>query len=177
MQLGHVTREQGCLARAEIAYRTACAYGEPVHALTPFIAAVAQGSGAPIPFPDGGPTRLQPPGYPDLALLAALTAGTDRLAEDQALALMQTGQTIETLLAAWRITSAPLPAAIAVVPGGDAPLHAGWHDDLARLTGALPDLLTAALADGTQPLEALRTAGGLNGWALPDPALQQEFRS
>lgn len=176
-QLGHAARAQGLLARAEIAYRTACAYGEPVQALTPFIASVAQGGCAPIPFPDVGSTRLQPPGYPDLALIAALTAGTDRLAEDQALALMQAGQTIETLLAAWRITSADLPAAIAVVPGGDAPLHAGWHDDLARLTGARTDLLTAALADGMQPLEALRTAGGLEGWATPDPALQQEFRS
>lgn len=176
-QLGHVTREQGLLARAEIAYRTACAYGEPVQALAPFIAAVARAGGAPVPSPDGGPTRLQPPGYPDLALIAALMSGAERLTEDEGLALMQGGQSIETLLTAWRTTAAPLPAVIAVVPGGRTPLRTCWHNDLARLTGALPDALAAALAAGTQPLEALRAAGGLEGWALPDPALHKEIQT
>lgn len=174
-QLGHVTREQGLLARAEIAYRTACAYGEPVQALAPFIAAVARAAGAPVPSPDGGPTRLQPPGYPDLALIAALMSGAERLTEDEGLALMRGGQSIETLLTAWRTTAAPLPTAIAVVPGGQTPLRTGWHNDLARLTGALPDALAAALAAGTQPVKALRAAGGLEGWALPDPALHKEI--
>lgn len=178
-QLGHVTREQGLLARAEIAYRTACAYGEPVQALAPFIAAVAkEGEAADmIPVADGGPTRLQPPGYPDLALIAALVTGAERLPEAEALVLMQSGQTIEAVLAAWRAAAHPLATAIAVVPGGHSPLRAGWHDALARLTGARPDPLTDALADGTQPIEALRAAGGLDGWAIPDPALHKEFQT
>lgn len=114
-------------------------------------------------------------------MIAALMSGAIRLTEDEALALMQGGQSIETLLAEWHAEAAQLPAAIAVVPGGKTPLRTGWHDDLARLTGARPDALAdglaAALAGGTHPAEALRTAGGLDGWAIPDPALQKEFHA
>lgn len=180
-QLGHVLREQGLLARAEIAYRTACAFGEPARALAPFIAAVVEGgSGSPdaIAVPDGGPTRLQPPGYPDLALVAALLRGTERLDEGEALALLQGAQTIESVLAGPSGAAPSLPPAIAVVPGADAPLRAGWHDDLARLAGARPEAFAAALARGEAPLEALRSAGGLEGWAaLPDPALPEECQA
>ena len=89
VQLGHVAREQGRAMRAEIAYRTACAFGEPPRVLAPFIAAVEQpGSAAPsapVGVPDGGETRSQPPGYPDLALLAALAGGSGQIGDDEAL--------------------------------------------------------------------------------------------
>jgi len=180
-QFGHVLREQGLLVRAQIAYRTACAYGEPVRALGPFIAAVTEGGLAAddtIPAPDGGPTRLQPPGYPDLALIAAIGRGTMRLDEGEALALLQGTQNIEGVLASQGTAASPLPPAIAVVPGAQAPLRTGWRDDLARLAGARPETFEDALARGEAPLAALRTAGGLEGWAaIPDPALQEECQA
>lgn len=172
-QLGHAARAQGLLARAEIAYRTACAYGEPVQALTPFIAAVAQGSGAPLPFPDSGPTRLQPPGYPDLAVLKAFVGGSGRLSDDAALSLLRRPGALEDVLARMledhgaQAPGITLPDGIAIVPG-DAPLRREWFEDLARLAGARQEGFEAALSLGNAPLTALRLAGGLDGWALPD---------
>lgn len=177
-QLGHVAREQGRLVRAEIAYRTACAYGEPVRVLAPFIAAVGQrGSAAPSApavAPDGGETRRQPPGYPDLALFAALAGGVKRLDEDEALVLLRAPGGLEQVLARMlggrpAEAGGSLPNGVAMVPG-DAPLRRAWSGDLARLAGARQDTLDAALARGEQPLAALKAAGGLAGWTLPPPA-------
>ncbi|GGZ85786.1 ABC transporter ATP-binding protein [Novosphingobium arvoryzae] len=173
VQLGHVTREQGCLARAEIAYRTACAYGEPVRVLAPFITAVAPpGSStlnSPIAVPDGGDTRRQPPGYVDLALLAALARGTDGIADEEALVLLREGGSLETVLARM-MSEAPagaaLPQQVALVPGGWA-VRSDWRDDLARLVGAEQDAFDAALSRGEEPLAALRSAGGLAEWIIP----------
>ena len=175
VQLGHVAREQGRLARAEIGYRTACAYGEAARVLAPFIAAVeAPGNGAatlPIPVPDAGETRRQPPGYPDLALLAAMTRGTSRVADDEALALLRSGASLEKVLAGMlgeageAEGSAGLPEAVAMVPGSEG-LKPAWLGELARLAGARQDDFAAALARGEDPLAALRSAGGLAGWSL-----------
>ncbi len=176
VQLGHVAREQGRLVRAEIAYRTACAFGEPVRVLAPFIAAVEHPDNAspptPAAAPDAGETRRQPPGYPDLAVMTALASGGARLADDAALALLRQPGSVEDVLArmlAEHSESAPMAAlsdTIAVVPG-DAPLRREWREDLARLVGARQEEFEAALALGAAPLAALRHAGGLDGWALP----------
>jgi ABC-type polysaccharide/polyol phosphate transport system ATPase subunit len=176
VQLGHVAREQGRQLRAEIAYRTACAFGESVRVLAPFIAAVEHpGSISPeIPAaaPDDGETRRQPPGYPDLAVLSALVGGGARLADDAALALLREPAAIEDVLARMLMDrggdgpALALPDAIAMVPG-DTPLRREWGEDLARLAGARHDELEQALAEGETPLAALRCAGGLEGWALP----------
>ncbi|WP_086617730.1 ATP-binding cassette domain-containing protein [Erythrobacter tepidarius] len=178
VQLGHVAREQGRLVRAEIAYRTACAFGEPARLLAPFIAAVEQpgGAGASVPaaVPDGGETRRQPPGYPDLAVLAALAGRGERLADDAALALLRQTNAMEDVLAGMLdgpdalSPGRPLPESIAVVPG-DAPLRRQWSEDLARLAGARQEEFHAALARGDEPFWALRQAGGFEGWALPVP--------
>ncbi|AUX70457.1 hypothetical protein CHX26_13980 [Porphyrobacter sp. HT-58-2] len=174
-QLGHVLREQGQLARAEIAYRTACAYGEAARVLAPFITAVAppgaDAQALACPVPDGGPTRLQPPGYPDLALLAAMLHGAERLDENDALRLLRSGQSLEAVLAGMGGGSRVLaPDAIVVVPGNTAPLRHDWRDDLARMAGIRPEALDDALNRSESLLAALRMAGGLNGWTLPDLA-------
>lgn len=178
VQLGHVTREQGRLVRAEIAYRTACAFGESVRVLAPFIAAVEQpGSTMPtasIAAPDSGDTRRQPPGYPDIALLAALCGGHAQIGDDDALAQLRRPGGIEGALVRMLSEQRPdapdiaLPDQIAMVPG-DSPMRAEWCDDLARLAGARQDALSAALAAGQPVLLALRAAGGFDGWALPAP--------
>ncbi len=178
VQLGHVARERGERVRAAIAYRTACAYGEPVRVLAPFIAAAERGRDgvqrAPIAAPDGGETRLQPPGYPDLAMLTALCHGRARLDEAQALALLQQPGGLEDVLQGMlsdpAASATPAPAlapAIAIVPGPDAPLRTEWHDDLARLVGARPDALVEALDQIADPVAALVSAGGLTGWRIP----------
>ena len=173
VQFGHVAREQGRLARAEIAYRTACAFGEPVRVLAPFIAAVEQpgtaSPSAPAGAPDGGATRFQPPGYPDLALLAGLARGTGQIDDHEALALLREGASLEAVLVTMLDAqggAASLPEAVAVVPGTEA-LRPEWRDDLARLAGAGQNAFEAALARGEPPLAALRAAGGLADWALP----------
>ncbi len=186
VQLGHVAREQGRLVRAEIAYRTACAYGEPVRVLAPFIAAVEEpgtvSPSAPVATPDGGETRRQPPGYPDLALFAALAVGNERIGDAEALALLRKPGGLEDVLARMLQDQrsdapfAPLPDAIAVVPG-DTPLRREWREDLARLTGARQEDLEAALAQGEDPLAALRMAGGLSGWALGASARMEAARA
>ena len=179
VQLGHVTREQGRLVRAEIAYRTACAFGEPARVLTPFIAAVEQpGSAAPsapAAQPDGGETRRQPPGYPDLAMLAALAGRGAALAEDTALALLRQNGSMQDVLAQLLAgqggaeQQAGLPEGIAVVPGAAAQ-HREWRGDLARLVGARQEEFDAMLRQGEAPLAALRRAGGLDGWDVPASA-------
>ena len=171
-QLGHVLREQGHTLRAEIAYRTAAAYGEPVRALAPFVAAVAaEGEAATIAAPDNGPNAQQPPGFPDLALLAAALGGTERLGAAEALAWMKTGQSLAGFFTAMAARPdaalTPMPQAIALVPGDNAPLRGGWQDDLARLTGADARALAEATTQGTPLREALVAAGGLAGWPLP----------
>lgn len=175
VQLGHAAREQGRLARAEIAYRTACTYGESVRLLAPFIAAVGQhgnaAQSAAIAEPDGGETRLQPPGYVDIAILAALTRGATQIEDEEALALLRKGTSMEGLLAIMldQVRSDNLspttPNGIAVVPGANA-LRSNWLEDLARLAGAQQGALQAALTRGEAPLSALRSAGGLTGWNL-----------
>ena len=176
VQLGHVTREQGRRVRAEIAYRTACAFGETVRLLAPFIAAVEHPDSAGPPTaaatPDGGETRRQPPGYPDLAVLSAFAGGTERLSDDVALSLLRRPGAIEDVLArmledeGMQAPEITLPDSIAIVPG-DAPFRREWLEDLARLAGARQEGLEAALSLGDAPLAALRRAGGLEGWALP----------
>lgn len=174
VQLGHVTREQGRLERSEIAYRTACAYGESVRVLAPFISAVTHLDDAAklgeILQPDGGPTRLQPPGYPDIAMLAALLQGTGRFDESEALTLLRDAAPLQAVMAKMLgdspVTQHDLPSGIAVVSGHSAPMRSEWHDDLARLVGAHADAFGAALAAGSDALTALRAAGGLSEWSL-----------
>ncbi|MDK3159663.1 ABC transporter ATP-binding protein [Kamptonema cortianum] len=175
IQFGHATREQGKLTRAEIAYRTACAFGEPVRVLEPFIAAVELSSAATPPVaaarPDTGDTRLQPPGYPDLAVLTGL-AGGERLSDDAAVAMLRGRQTVEEVLDRMLRDQAAvsqrrkLPDGVAVVPG-NVGLRREWREDLARLTGARLDEFESMLSEGEDPLVSLRRAGGLDGWALP----------
>lgn len=170
-QLGHVLREQGKAACAEIAYRTAAAYGEPVRGLAPFVAAVAgEGEAGTITAPDNGPTAQQPPGFPDLALLAAALHGTARLDAADALEWMRGGQNLAAIFAAMaaRADASPsaLPPAIALVPGEDAPLRGGWRDDLARLMGADARVMADALEQGAPILAALETAGAASSWPI-----------
>lgn len=180
VQLGHMAREQGRLIRAEIAYRTACAFGEPARLLAPFIAAVELSDSAspqaPIASPDSGETRRQPPGYPDLAIMTALATGRERIADDAALAFLRRASGVEDVMAQLlEEHGAPdrqftLPDAIAVLPG-DSPLRPEWREDLARLAGARQEEFLAELARGEEPLAALRRAGGLEDWSIPDSIL------
>jgi hypothetical protein len=176
-QLGHVMREQGLKVQAEIAYRTACALGESSRAMEPFMAVMGPaGNGAmayPVAMPDSGDTRRQPPGYPDLAMLAALTKGAQRIDDDEALDLLRNPSAMEDVLvqmlgeARRDGLSAILPEAIQVVPGVGS-TRRGWYGDVARLAGAEQERLEQALGKGEAPLAALQAAGGLAGWSVPD---------
>jgi ABC-type polysaccharide/polyol phosphate transport system ATPase subunit len=180
-QLGNTCREQGNLERAEIAYRTACAYGESPNTLRHFIEAVNPAAfddpRRPVGSADSGPTNLQAPGFPDLALLAGLFQGCCRIDEATALSLLRTGARIEELVAEMTLddpsneSSGPvIPDKVAVVLGAPI-LGKDWIIDLCRLTGADHARLSKEMHSGTSAtlhkqdlVSALLRAGGFTGW-------------
>lgn len=104
-QHGHVTKEQGKFARAEISYRTAAALGVPkdeVEEFIHFVAARQPGGNtahsvhAFRPGPAGG----QPPGQPDVIAFAQLLWLTVELGEPEQLDLLRAYATCDELVAA-----------------------------------------------------------------------------
>lgn len=77
VQLAHVAKERGAFARAEAAYRTACALGEPAADVVEHLRfVVAQGGADPAAWPihpyRKGAASTQVPGRPDVEALAWL---------------------------------------------------------------------------------------------------------
>lgn len=179
-QLGHVTREQGKLERAEIAYRTACSFGIAASALTPFIEAVnpsaLSDARMPLAAPENGPTAKQPPGYPDIALLAALFRGSETLTTSEFLDLIRHSARLEDVAASMLATMAAetsgpapqVPETVALVPDPEREKR-DWLEDLCRLTGADHGKVKAGLARRNRPgcdrlLAELIAAGGFARW-------------
>jgi tetratricopeptide (TPR) repeat protein len=104
-QLGHMLKEQGYFGLAEIAYRTAAAFGaEPqdVRAHLHFVMerqGVAEGR-FPIRFHEPAMLHRQVPGRPDLLTLARLLWGAHDVSDDEQLALLRTCDTLDALAAA-----------------------------------------------------------------------------
>lgn len=104
-QHGHVTKEQGKFARAEISYRTAAALGVPEDEVADFIHFVAarQHDGDPAHGVHGfrpGPAGSQPPGAPDVETFARLLWLTGDVDERGALDLLRTCATCDALAVA-----------------------------------------------------------------------------
>lgn len=186
VQLGHVAREQGKTVIAEIAYRTACAYGEPSREIAPFMAAVARMQSEALDkslnAPDDGDIAKQPPGYPDLSLFWALVHGDAEIDDEAALTLLRTSDSLETMLAAL-LENRPrhrkeivLPQAITMVPG-QTPKCADWVEDLTRVSGAQAADFRKALAKGGDPLVILRNCGGFAGWRIPVSTPEKEVQT
>jgi len=103
-QVGHCARESGSLVRAEIAYRTACALGEPMAEIEPFIGVVLDAQGMSLAdhpiFPyRAGAAPDEPPGWPDITLFARMAWQCDEVSEEEVLSLMRRHPTCDGLLA------------------------------------------------------------------------------
>lgn len=104
-QHGHVTKEQGQFAKAEISYRTAVALGVAEDEVAEFIQFVAarHSDGAHTHGVRGfrpGPASGQPPGKPDVEIFAQLLWLTDEVEERNQLDLIRTCTTCDLLMAA-----------------------------------------------------------------------------
>ncbi|MEQ5788196.1 hypothetical protein J3454_09850 [Erythrobacter sp. NFXS35] len=104
-QLGHMAKEQGRFVAAEIAYRTACAFGAPpqdVHSHLRFVLA-RQGLDEhrhPIRYHEAGPQPRQVPGGPDVIAGARLLWGALGVDDNDLVALLRHCATLDALTAA-----------------------------------------------------------------------------
>lgn len=105
VQKGHVAKEAGAFARAEIAYRSAIALGEAFEDVREHLDFVLRQQGIdPAAFPAVPYRRVAAheaaPAAPDLAVLARAAWGEATLAEQEELALLRKNATCDALLAA-----------------------------------------------------------------------------
>ena len=105
VQRGHMAKEQNAFDRAEIAYRTACAYGAPPLDVVEHLRFVMARSGcdegrAPIRFHVEGPAAFQVPGEPDIAVFARLLWQVGGVADHHVLDLLRRCATCDELVVA-----------------------------------------------------------------------------
>lgn len=104
-QLGHMLKEQGYFALAEIAYRTAAAFGAQTQDVRPHLLFVMERQGAdpgrwPMRLREPGALHRQAPGRPDLLGLARLLWAAHEVADDEQLALLRQCASLDELVAA-----------------------------------------------------------------------------
>lgn len=104
VQLGHVAKEAGHFARAELAYRTACAMGEPAADVVEHLRfVVARGGGDPDASPihpyRKGPARAQVPGRADVAAMAWLLWQRAAPTDAETVALLRRHASCDALVA------------------------------------------------------------------------------
>lgn len=105
VQLGHVAKESGHFARAELAYRTACALGEPAADVVEHLRfVVVRGGGDAAAWPihpyRKGPAHQQVPGRPDVEAVAWLLWHGAVPAEEEAVHLLRHHPTCDAMVAA-----------------------------------------------------------------------------
>lgn len=179
IQHGHVTKEQGKFARAEISYRTAAALGVPedeVEEHARFVFAQQHGE-------DGwygvrgfrpGPTGNQPPAKPEVDAFAKLLWLVEQVDEAEALALIRSHATCDDLLAAM---IADQRFAEAHFGGGDALASKLDRDLRARLCCFLaldPDSPAGEANTAGQMIRLLIAHGPLAEWPRSSRALQEQ---
>ena len=105
VQHGHMLKEQERFVEAEISYRTACAYGAPVHDVMEHLRFVMARQGLeewrfPIHFYKAGSAAEQTPGRPDVDTLARLVWHVGGVAVAEIADLLRHHSTCDGLLAA-----------------------------------------------------------------------------
>lgn len=177
-QHGHVTKEQGEFARAEISYRTAVALGVPEDEVEEFIRFVVarQHDGAAADQLHGfrpGPASCQPPGKPDVKAFARLLWPTASVDENEHLYLLRTYATCDALMAAMIADNRF---------AGEDGHHALPDNDLFELACCFfaPELDTGELektwrqlASGMPLVPFLLARGAFQEWPLTSEALQR----
>lgn len=105
IQLGHMAKEQGNYCGAEIAYRTACALGAPVHDVVDHLRFVLARQGIdearyPIRLYRNAETCRQVPAKPDILCFARLLWGVRGMDEADLLTFLRDHDTCDELVAA-----------------------------------------------------------------------------
>ncbi|WP_338425945.1 ABC transporter ATP-binding protein [Sphingopyxis kveilinensis] len=138
VQHGHVTKEQGAFARAEISYRTAAAFGVPEDEVAEFIHFVAARQNDDEPARDihglrPAPAGSQPPGAPDVDTFAQLLWPTGDVDERDVLDLLRTCATCDALVVAMIADERFVAAYAAVRHRGETPSAPVRPNDRAAL--------------------------------------------
>jgi hypothetical protein len=105
VQLGHMRKEQGHFAAAEVAYRTAAALGVSPAGVTEHLCFVMAKQGAdngdnPIRITTPGETAQLVPAQPDVLLLARLLWRAQDLSDEEMLELLRKAESLDALFAA-----------------------------------------------------------------------------
>ncbi|THG39371.1 ATP-binding cassette domain-containing protein [Sphingomonas olei] len=201
VQHAHVAKEDGDFQRAEASYRTACAFGEPVHDVIEHLAFVLSRQGIePAAWPVHpyvkGPVKNQVPGGPDITVLARLL-WDEEAPETEVVALLRRHATFDDLLfdmlSHERVRGVHEPwlrhaREHGVIPrdlahGGGTEGSAAGSDaaDWARTVCVIAlsessdetrQQLIDGIVAGQAPLPLLITLGGFADWPLTQAALQ-----
>lgn len=126
-QLGHVEKEQGHMRRAEIAYRTAVALGEPLADVEPhaaFVIGRQEGADevAAVRVPVIGHAAVQPPARPDCDALALLLRNGVAAGDEDVLLWMREHSTLDALAAAMMAKPGLAPVQLSGDEMADEPL-------------------------------------------------------
>ena len=168
-QLGHSSKEQGDFIKAEVAYRTAIALGEPMSDVVGHFDFVVAQQGddrdtLPLNLPDGGKASDQPPSRADLEVLAWLFRGQTSTASDEFRSWLRGYETLDSI------------AAVLTLDHGFRPAHETEE------TRALRERAWSIFATKAPPPEngrdvvyALMQADAFAAWPLVASAVRQRY--
>lgn len=197
VQKGHCAKEAGAYQRAEAAYRTACALGEPFQDVRPHLLfTTKQTKISTLEYPvhqyTGTIARDQPAGIPDIELFARAVWQATDLDDKEMLDLIRRGETCDALLAsmiddpryvglaAQETNTGKSDDKSAPVSGQDAPSAEPevWAKNLviiARPNDASGDAMAVARRI-SMPQDAwavLMEVNGFAGWPLTQAAIER----
>lgn len=186
VQKGHCAKEAGADDRAEIAYRSAIALGEPISDVRQHLDFVLERQGQPAH--DGRsqvycavPAKDQPPAAPDIALFARSLWNTSEPLQSDYLVLLRTSQNCDQLLAAMiedtRFSSA-LSGTVNIPDRSLDQYPDPFADNLvaiacASLAPARKTELTQIIRGSIDPLKDILDADGFAGWTQSQAAFQR----
>lgn len=189
VQKGHCAKEAGDFFRAEAAYRTACALGEPFQDVRPHLLYTTKQNSIslrdyPLHSYSGTAAKDQPAGIPDVLLFARAVWQTEHLEDKELLDLVRLGKTLDTLLS--NMIDDPR-----FDPGNVSDLNANGKADrepevwaknlviLARPRSASQDAMDVARRI-TMPQDAwpvLTEVNGFAGWPLTQDAIERRRKA
>lgn len=177
VQLGHVAKEGSDFARAELAYRTACAMGEPAADVIEHLRFVAaRGGGEPGEWPihpyRKGAAEKQVPGQPDLAALAWLLWPGAAPSEEEARDLLRRHGTCDALVAAMVRDRRFSKGLGGETRGGCGDPEALRVLALSHLTPNEADPLLSAIAEGESAWPVVARAQAFRDWPEAQKALR-----
>ncbi|KEO92217.1 hypothetical protein EH31_06000 [Erythrobacter longus] len=189
VQKGHCAKEAGAFLRAEAAYRTACALGEPFQDVRPHLLFTTKQlrislRDYPLHNYTGTTAKDQPAGIPDVLLFARAAWQTAHLSDQELLDLVRAGETLDALLASMiddpRFVPGIAPESNAAQKiSGEPEVWAKNLVVLARPSSASEDAIAVARRI-TMPQDAwpvLMDVDGFAGWSLAQAAIERRSKA